>query len=65
MTDILLGGHSTFLAYLAHFFLECETFETDGLDEIKTQNIYSVTPPLYPPPPENRAVFEIMRKKTL
>jgi hypothetical protein len=38
MTNILLS-------YLAHFFLECEMFQTYIVEKIKTQILCAVTPP--------------------
>jgi hypothetical protein len=47
------------LPYLAHFFLEWETFQTKVVQEIKKYILYSVT--FF----ENRAVYEIMWGNTV
>jgi hypothetical protein len=46
------------LSYLAHFFLGPKMFQTKVVKKIKTQSLCSISPP----PPENRAVYEIMWK---
>ena len=45
-----------FLSYPAHFFLECEMFQTKVVEKIKKHILCSVT--FF----ENRAVYVIMRK---
>jgi len=44
------------LSYLARFFLELEMFQSEVVEKIKTQFLYSI--PFF----ENRAVYEIMWK---
>ena len=47
-----------FWSYLTQFFLKCEMFETNVLEDIKTHILCSVTFFVF----ENRAVYEIMWK---
>jgi len=50
-----------FRQYLAHFFLDCEVFQTKVVEKIETRILYSVTFSS----PENRAVYKKMWKNMI
>jgi hypothetical protein len=47
--------------YLAEFFLEWETYQIRVLEKIETRLMFDN----FPPPPENRGVYEIMSKNVV
>jgi hypothetical protein len=54
-----MKANTDILSYLAHFFLELETFETKIVRNIKTEILSSITPP---PLRKSRRIWDNVEK---